>query len=76
MLPVKVVMHGDGHRTAHALTCIAGVTADRLKRRSVDKFQTIVTEPFLVGFSQTSHPRLANYNTFAVVCSALISDKN
>ena len=47
-----------------ALTCIAGITADRLRRRSVDELQTIVMESFLVEFSQTIHPCLANDNTF------------
>ena len=41
-LLTEVAMHGDGHRTARALTCITGITADRLKRRSVDLLQTIV----------------------------------
>ena len=67
MHPVELVMRGIGHRTALALTCIADVTADRLKRRSVDWLRAIVTEPFLVGFSQTTHPRLADYKTFATV---------
>ena len=35
-----------------------------------------VTELFLVRFSQTSHPRLGYYNTFATVCLVLKSDKN
>ena len=36
MHPVEVVTRGNGHRTALALTCIASVTADRLRRRSID----------------------------------------
>ena len=76
MHPVEVVMRGDDHRTARALTCIASVMANRLKRPSVDLLQTIVTELFLVGFSQTSHPRLANYMTFATIYSVLKLDKN
>ena len=76
MHPVEVVTRGNGHITARALTCIASVTADQLRRQSVDQLQTIVMEPFLVGFLQTSHSRLANYITFAMVYSVLKSDKN
>ena len=37
MHAVKVVTRDDGYRTAHALTCIAGVTADRLRRQRIEK---------------------------------------
>ena len=43
MHPVEIFTCGDGHRTARALTSIASVTADRLRRRCVDELQTIVT---------------------------------
>ena len=36
---VEVVTCDDGHRTAHALTCIAGVTADRSRHRRIGKLR-------------------------------------
>ena len=48
----------------------------RGERRSVGYFRTIVTESFLLGFSSTSHSRLANETGFATVCLFLKSDTN
>ena len=36
----------------------------------------VYTESFLFGFSQASHPRLANYKAFAMVYFVLKSDIN
>ena len=39
-------------------------------------FKQLLWSYFSFGFSQTSHPRLANYNTFPTVYSVLKSDQN
>ena len=76
MHTVEVATRDDRHRTTHALTCIAGVTADWSRCWCVGKLRTTVTESFLVGFLQTSHPHLGYYNSFATVYLFLKSDKN
>ena len=58
----------DLHRRRH------GRSTETSKRRLISNW--IVTEPFLVGFSQTSHPHLANYKTFATMYLVLVSDKS
>ena len=73
---VEVATSDDRHGTAHALACIAGVTADRSRRWCIGWLRMTVTESFLVGFSQTSHRRLGYYNTLATVYLFLKSDKN